>query len=177
MTNDDPTLSRNVLEFVAIADEFCRMIEDAEKLDKSKLLKSLGGFAPLLYLRGTLLPKIVPEYPEANERFVTLEQWENIFNLLKETLGHADRYWFADKNDTDDPELMQGSLAEGIADTYQDLKDFTLLFKRNQLAACENAIAACSQLFIERWGLSLSLIIQALHQLNYAATLPEQDLY
>lgn len=170
MTNtEDLTLSRNVLEMVAIADEFCRMTEDCQRLSSDAFLKSLNSFSALLYLRGTLLPAVVPEYPEANERFVTEEQWENIFNVCREKTAAYDQFYFLSSHDAQaEPEKM--SIAEGIADVYQDLKDFVVLFRKPQLAIRENAVASCRELFAHRWGPILARLLAVLHELNHHST-------
>jgi hypothetical protein len=166
---DDLTLSRNVLEMVTIADEFCRMTEDCKSLTTEAFLKSLNSFSALLYLRGTLLPAIIPEYPEANERFVTEEQWENIFNSCREKTGDYDLFYFLSSHDPfAEPE--KGSLAECVADVYQDMKDFVLLFRKPKLAARENAIAGARELFAQRWGPILVRVLSVLHSIHYNNT-------
>jgi hypothetical protein len=163
---DDITLSRNVLEMVAIADEFCRMTEDSHKLNPDAFLKSLNSFSALLYLRGSLLPVIVPEYPEANERFVTEEQWENIFNVCRDKTGSHDVFYFLSSHDAL-AESEKTSIAEGVADVYQDMKDFVVLFRKPLLAARENAVASCRELFVHRWGPILARLMPVLHELNH----------
>jgi len=174
---DDLTLSRNVLETVAIASEFCLLAEDSGKVNKDDMARSLGSFIPLLYLRGTLLPDIVPEYPEANERFVAEEQWENIFTLFREKFGQDDRFRYLDSPDTSASETEIGSISECIADIYQDLKDFVLLYKRNQIAARENAIHSVRLLFKEHWGLLLLRLMPVFHEINYNQKTPETEHY
>jgi hypothetical protein len=173
MTNtDDLTLSRNVLEMVAIADEFCRMAEDCNRLTSEEFLKSLNSFSALLYLRGTLLPAIITEYPEANERFVTEEQWENIFNSSREKTGRFDVFYYVSSHDPL-AEAEKASLAECVADVYQDMKDFVLLFKKPKLAARENAVASVRELFAYRWGPVLARILPVLHAIQYNVTSPD----
>jgi hypothetical protein len=84
MSENDPTLSRSILELVTIATEFCNLVENCSSQNKVELVKSLQSFAPLLYLRGTLIPVIQPEDTEMSERFVTEEQWETVFLTLRE---------------------------------------------------------------------------------------------
>ena len=173
----DLTLSRNVLETVAVVSEFCLLAEDAGKVNKSDMARSLGSFIPLLYLRGTLLPDIVPEYPEANERFVAEEQWENIFMLFSEKFEEDDKFRFLDSPASGGAEPEMASISECIADIYQDLKDFILLYKRNQLASRENAIHSARLLFKEHWGLLLLRLMPVFHEINYSQKTPDTDQY
>lgn len=165
MTQNDPTLSRTNLEMVTIASEYCSLIENADKHDRPTFLKTLCGFVPLLYLRGNLLQAAPPEFPEANERFVTEEQWDGIFTSLRELLGEQDEFSYIGTTEYDEQATLRGSLSEHLADVYQDLNDFVLLFKKPLLAARENAIYECQQLFRERWGSRLAIILPVLHDL------------
>jgi len=45
-TNSDPVYSRNVVEFVAVANEFCKYAEHASELKGDELLKILQRILP-----------------------------------------------------------------------------------------------------------------------------------
>lgn len=166
MSNSDITLSRNVLEMAAVASEFCSFIENSNNASKQDFFKTLQGLIPLIYLRGTLLPKIEPEYPEANEHFVNEEQWEGIFYALREITSADDEFWYVDNSETQISETIKGSIAEHLADVYQDIKDFILLYKKPQYAARENAVASCQTNFIDNWGRKLAELLPVIHQLT-----------
>ena len=59
-TNSDPVYSRNVVEFVAVANEFCKYTEHASELKGDELLKILQRILPLMYLKASLLPQLNP---------------------------------------------------------------------------------------------------------------------
>ena len=44
--------SREVIEFVAVAKEFCGYLEGSHEEDASELLSKLQKFIPLIYLKG-----------------------------------------------------------------------------------------------------------------------------
>ena len=75
--------SKNVIEMITVANNFCSFIEKADDSPKSEIFVYLEKVLPLLFLKGTLLPEVIVDDPESNERFVTEEQWESIFNELK----------------------------------------------------------------------------------------------
>jgi hypothetical protein len=166
MEQNDRTLTRPILEMVTIASEFCNFLEDAANLNQQSFFKSLQGLVPLLYLRGSLLPVIEPEYPEANERYVTEEQYEGLFMSLRELIGDLDEFWFVDHAGSQITETVKGSIAEHLSDVYQDLKDFVMLYKKNALAARENAIASCRELFSDHWGQRLANLLSVVHELQ-----------
>lgn len=170
MTQQDPTLSRANLELVTIAGEFCNLIESCQSHDRTTFLKTLRSFVPLLYLRGSLIQAELPAFPDANERFVTEEQWDGLFTSMRELLADKDEFFYAGISEYGEDTLLRGSLSEHLADIYQDLKDFILLFKKPSLASRENAIYECSTLFDERWGQRLSNILPIIHTFNSRPT-------
>lgn len=154
-TKEDPVASRSVLEMLTVAHEYCLFVEKCDEYKQEDILDYMRKISPLLYLKGTLLPDIEPEYPEANERFVIEEQWEAIFNKLRDQFGTLDQYWYQDYTVIDDNDPVKGSLADNYADIYQDLKDFTLLYQKKSHAAKENAVAEIKKLFHMHWGYRL----------------------
>ena len=166
-SNDDITLSKQVVEMATVANEFCYFIENVEKKEKEIVLEFMQRILPLLHLKGSLLPNIEPEHPEANERFVTEEQWERVFNELRQVLGEDDEYWIIDPQYMNDTEPLKASLSENITDIYQDMKDFLLLLQKNTHAARENAISECKILHANHWGYRVGNIFTRIHHLIY----------
>ena len=166
-TIDDITLSKSVIEMATVANEFCYFFETLEKKDKETILDFTQRILPLLYLKGTLLPEVTPNNPEANERFVTEEQWERIFTELRDKFGKDDEFWVIDPQYINETEPLKASLSENIADIYQDMKDFLMLLQKNTLAARENAISECSILIGNHWGYRVGNIFSRIHHLIY----------
>ena len=161
---DDPIVSRNVLEMITVAHEYCTFIEKASDYKTEDILDYLQKICPLIYLKGSLLPEVEVEFPEANERFVVEEDWEKIFTTLREKFQSIDEYWFHDYNSVDMNDPIKGSLADNFADIYQDLKDFTLLYQKSSHAAKENAVHEIKALFTTHWGF---LIVSAHRYIHY----------
>jgi len=113
---DDITLSKPVIEMATVANEFCYFFDTAEKKEKQEILDFIQRIMPLLYLKGSLLPNINPQYSEANERFVTEEQWEKLFTMLREKFGKDDEFWIIDPQYVNETEPLKASLSENIAD-------------------------------------------------------------
>ena len=152
--------SSQVIEMLTVANDFCIFTESINNREKTEIINYYQKVMPLLYLKGSLLPEVEVSDESAYERFVSEEHWENIFNACRQKLEHDDEYWYPDLNE----ELMKESLSDNIADIYQDMKDFVILFQVNRLAAKENALAECRSLFINHWG---ERCIKALKQFHY----------
>lgn len=164
---NEPIYSRHVLEFLAVAHEFCVFIEKSEAKETTEIVSVLQKMNPLLHLKGALLPEVEVMNPEANERFVIEEQWEQVFNNLRQKFGPNDEFWGFDPAEYGYDEPRKLSLAESFADVYQDLKDFTILYQKNSKAAKENAVSECKLLFETHWGIRLMNASIQLHTILF----------
>ena len=153
--------SRQVIEMLTVANEYCLFLEKAEEYSRADIIEYVQKVCPLLYIKGILLPLVTVNWPEANERFVTIERWETLFNILRHKFDKDDEYWVSDHNDENI--TLKESLSDNLTDIYQDLKDVVLLYQKNNDAARENAVFECKSLFNPHWG---DRIAKALHYLH-----------
>lgn len=166
---EDPVYSRNVVEFVAAANEFCKYAEHASEIKGEEMLRILQRILPFLYLKASLLPSLEPYFEDGNEKFVTEDDWFRIHNTFREQFGSADEYLevFEEKmKDSDVP--VVASLAENIADIYQDLKDFLLLYQTGTLEVMNDAVWESKFNFENYWGQKLTNALRALHKFIYS---------
>jgi hypothetical protein len=168
-TNSDPVYSRNVVEFVAVANEFCKYAEHASELKGDELLKILQRILPLMYLKVSLLPQLDPFFEDGNEKFVTEADWTDINESLKEKFGTANDYLevFDEKiNETEGPVIS--SISENMADIYQDIKDFLLLYQTGTGEVMNDAVWECRMNFENFWGQKLVNSMRAIHKFIYS---------
>lgn len=168
-THDDPVYSRNVVEFTAAANEFCKYAERAAELKGIELLKILQRILPYLYLKASLLPSLEPFFEDGNENFVTESDWIRINNSLKRKFGTADDYLevFDEKiNESEGPVIS--SISENMADIYQDLKDFLLLYQTGTKEVMNDAVWECKMNFENYWGQKLTNSLRAIHKFIYS---------
>lgn len=157
--------SKGVLEMLTVANEFCLFIEDIKSQSRENAITYLQKVFPLLYLKGSLLPDVLVSDSEANERFVTEEHWENIFNAVKEKMDKQNDFWFIPFPSDSIPHPAKGTIAEHIADIYQDMKDFIVLYQKAGVSAKENAVSECKRLFQTNWGTRVLETTKTFHQL------------
>jgi hypothetical protein len=163
--NSDPVYSRHIVEFVAVANEYCKYAEYASEMNGEELLKILQRLLPLLYLKATFLPELTPFFEEGNEKFVREADWAEIHDTLKRKFGSANDYLEAldDRmNDSETP--VVASLSENMADIYQDLKDFVLLYQTGTLEVMNDALWECKMNFENYWGQKLVNALRAIHK-------------
>ena len=165
----NPVYSRNVVEFVAVANEFCKYAEHAGELKGDEMLKILQRILPFLYLKASLLPSLEPYFEDGNEKFVTEQNWLGIKETLRDKFGTADDFLevFDEKmNDSDLP--VVASISENMADIYQDLKDFLLLYQTGTSEVMNDAVWECRLNFENYWGQKLTNSLRAIHKFIYS---------
>ncbi|MBA4322987.1 MAG: DUF5063 domain-containing protein [Odoribacter sp.] len=164
-SNSDPVYSRHVVEFVAVANEYCKYAEHAHEIKGEELFKILQRLLPLLYLKASFLPEFTPYFEDGNEKFVTETDWTGIQDAFKKQFGSANDYLevFDERiNESENP--VVASLAENMADIYQDLKDFILLYQTGTIEVMNDAVWECRMNFESYWGQKLVNALRAIHK-------------
>ncbi len=156
--------SKQVIEMITVANEFCLFVEDIEKFEFSYVCEYLQRVLPLLYIKGSLIPLTEPNQETDNERYVIEESWEYIFNTVKNIFGQHNLYYFWNPGIT---EAESTTVAENMADMYQDLKDFVFLFSKPSHYAKVNAVYMCRTLFVNSWGKKTLTLMNHLHYVHY----------
>lgn len=158
--------SKNVVEFVTVANEYCNFIENAQHETVRRNLQSLRKILPLLYLKATLLPANERVLDDELEKYVT----ELDYNLLHQRwltlLGEHDSFY-----EVFDPDIQFGEetvtsgISENLLDIYQVLKDFVTAYSLGDESVMNDALCECVQQFEDYWGQRLVNVLRAVHQL------------
>lgn len=162
--NRDPVYSGHVVEFVAVAAEFCRYAENATGMKGKEILDILQRLLPLLYLKATFLPALEPFFEDGNEKFVTESDWFRINDSFKARLDNADDYVrVPDGHNILAEDMIPGSISEDMADIYQDMKNFILLYQTGTSEVMNDAVWECKMNFEIFWGSKLLNSLRAIH--------------
>ncbi|HOF21487.1 MAG TPA: DUF5063 domain-containing protein [Bacteroidales bacterium] len=173
----DPVYSRNVLEFVAAANEFCKYAERSAEIKGGELLRILQRLLPYLYIRASFLPSLEPVFEDGNEKFVTESDWNTIHDSLKKQFGSTDEYLDIYDAGPEGPDnIVQSSLSENLADMYQDIKDFLLLYQTGTEEIMNDAVWECKISYENIWGQKLVNSLRAIHMFIYSGDEPEKDI-
>lgn len=165
----DPVYSRSVVEFVAAANEFCKYAEYGSEVPGDELLRIFQRLLPYLYIKASLLPATEPVFEDGNEKFVTEADWNRVHDTLKDRFGAADDYYEVfDDRIAEGGEPVIASLSENIADIYQDLKDFLLLYQTGSGEVMNDAVWECRMNFENIWGQKLVNSLRAIHRFIYS---------
>ncbi|MDX9726790.1 MAG: DUF5063 domain-containing protein [Bacteroidales bacterium] len=164
----DPVFSRSVVEFTAAANEFCKYAEHASEINGNELLRIFQRILPFLYIKASLLPSLDPFFEDGNENFVTESDWFRIHDTLREKFGSADDFpEISDEPLSTSDVVVLSSLSENIADIYQDLKDYLLLYQTGTREVMNDAVWECRQSFEDYWGNRLVNSLKAIHRFIY----------
>jgi hypothetical protein len=164
-SNPDPVYSGHVIEFVAVANEFCKYAEHAGEMKGEEVINIMQRLLPLLYLKASFLPRLEPVFDDGNERFVTESDWNRIHDSFKTKLGNADDYLrIRDEYNPTDEEIVSATISEDLADIYQDLKNFILLYQTGTNEVMNDAVWECRLNFETFWGIKLINGLKAIHR-------------
>ncbi len=158
--------------FARIANQFCSLVDSALNLERADLLLQIYRILPKLIDEAISLPDLeLSDNDEPNEEDgqpgsstnarQSLQQWDQLYRLLKEKLGDWDRYsqMF---DPTMDDKAISGSLADDIADIYRDVKE-GLVLAEARAAAPEDVIWDWRLSFYSHWGKHAMDALLAVH--------------
>ena len=172
---EDIVFSRNTVEFVTVAAEYCAYVERCNEHSRKEFVDTLLKLLPLLYLKAQILPEAERVSDEGLEDFVTEDSYEvlrmNLYDLLADKDSYLDVF-VSEMKYSDTP--VTKSISEDLADIYQDVKNFVCLFKLGINETMHDAIVECSEHFAEYWGQTLVNTLRALHEIRYN-TLDEEE--
>jgi hypothetical protein len=157
--------------FGLIAQQFCTLVDSAPRLDRNELLVQLYHMLPQLINEAIGLPDVKigndGDQDEGTGTSLTPakarmshEQWAQLYDRLKKTLGDWDLYWQV-FDPTKNNEAIHGSLADDIADIYRDLKKG---IDNIHLAPPEDIVWKWRFGFSSHWG---KHAIDALHVIHF----------
>ncbi len=170
--------SKEVIEFVAVAKEFCDFVEAAPQMQCKDVLQRLQKFLPLMYLKGSLLPVYHCDEDGLTEDFVFEEDYNHLYAGLHRLLGEYDEYLevFDDAMQYSETPVIN-SISEKVCDIYQDLKNFTEAFRSGMVDVIEEALWELNNSFELYWGKACVGALRAVHHAVYLAGDKEMERY
>ena len=175
-TTASPILNPGVAEFATVAAEFCRFVEQAEGMSRKRFTDTMLKLLPLLYLKAAMLPPYEQTDDLSLETYVTEETYEVVRLNLADIMRDWDDYldvFVADMAYSDQP--IAQHISEGLADIYQDVKDFAFVCSLGIDATTADAVAICRDNFARYWGQTLTNVLRALHRVRYTEGEEEEE--
>jgi hypothetical protein len=165
---NNPVYSKQALEFVTVATEYCNFVETTDAFSKKDFITKFHKLLSYVYQKAVVLPSLELIYDE-NQKFVTEQDWNFIKEKVNNKLVSHD-YYIAVENIIDYQEDTDAeySLSELIADIYQDLKDFVSIYQIGNEDAMNDALYEVKLNFEQFWGIKLLALLKALHKIIYS---------
>jgi len=170
--------SKNVIELITVANEFCSFLERADDLESADFLSRLQKMLPLLYLKASLLPKFEFEPDDELEKYVTEVEYNLIQQKILVHTGAGDDYQEIFISGMQFSEsALTSSISENVADIYQDMKDLVMSFRTMNDEVMEQALWESQNNFAQIWGQKLVNCLRAVHNLIYSESNTDDDSF
>lgn len=160
--------SRNTVEFVTVAAEFCAFLEQSEGRKRRDFVDTMLKLLPLLYLKASLVPHVEGDEEFYPEEFVTEQDYEYLRAMLSAIMAGENDYMDLNNQDvrfSDEPVVR--SVSEDLADIYQALKNFVETYRLGVEYNMAEAVAAVAERFGLYWGQEVADVLKALHRVKY----------
>lgn len=160
--------SKNTVEFVTVAVEYCGYLESFENNTEKDITERLTKLLPLLYLKAGLLPETEMIDDFDTEVTVTEDVYNYILARVYNVYAKDDTYlevFMEDMKYSETP--ISASVSEDLTDIYQDLKNFITIYERGIIENMNDALYVCTENFKSYWGQKLVNVLRALHSLKY----------
>lgn len=160
--------SKEVIEFVAVAKEFCDFVETVPQMKRKDFVLRLQKFIPLIYLKGALLPESDTDETGLTEDFVTEDEYNYLFSEVHGLMGEYDEYLeVLDDNMQYSEAPVVHSISEKVCDIYQDLKNFISSFRCGIPEVIGEALWQLNDSFELYWGKSCAGVLRAIHHVVF----------
>ena len=161
--------SKNVVEFVTVANEYCATVENAANNTAQENLQKLQKLLPLLYIKASVLPKIERILDDELEKYVTELDYNILHQKWLQLLNENDSFYEVfDPSIQFGQETVTASVSENLLDIYQGLKDFLISYSIGNEEVMNDSLAECLFNFEGSWGQQLVNVMRAVHMLVYS---------
>jgi len=159
--SDKPT----VLDFIRIAEHFCRLIEHSSEKTALQILQETYTLLPQLCLSAMRLLDI-KRTSDYSAPSILGENWQAMFNSLREYFSEYDRYQdISDPYDASDHEIMQLSLANDLCEIYENIKPGLNEWEKTSVAEKRDIIWEWKFSYENHWGDHATRAFRALYHL------------
>ncbi len=161
--------SKNVVEFVTVANEYCASMENVSHYSALENLQKLQKLLPLLYLKAAVLPKTERLLDDELEKYITEFDYNFLQQKWIQLLNENDSFYEVfDPNIQFGQETVTASVSENLLDIYQGLKDFITSYSIGNEDVMNDSLAECMFQFEGAWGQQLVNVMRAVHMLVYS---------
>jgi len=168
--------NEQVTEFVTRAAEYCTFVENTGNFSKRDFIRKALSLLSEIYTRMMQMPVLENATDAVNEKYVTENDWNTIYQKVSTKLGyHNDYLDIFDPVAKEEEEVSVASLGDNFADIYQDMKDFITLYSMGNEEVMTDALWECQMNFEEYWGHKVLNALRILHRIYFGGEDLEEE--
>lgn len=168
--------NEQVTEFVTRAAEYCTFVENTGNFSKRDFIRKALSLLSEIYTRMMQMPPLENATDAVNEKYVTENDWNTIYQKVSTKLGyHNDYLDIFDPVAKEEEEVSIASLGDNFADIYQDMKDFITLYSMGNEEVMTDALWECQMNFEEYWGHKVLNALRILHRIYFGGEDLEEE--
>lgn len=171
------TLRPNQLAFIALANEYCHLVENARETVPSDFVAGAVRLLPRIYISAADLSS---ESPETEETYIadvlTEDYYESVRMAMEMLLGSEDTFLeVVEENMKYSDTPIGASISELLSDIFQVLYNFLETVRDAPDEVIEGALVAIKEDFESYWSQKLCNVMRPLNNIRYSGAL-ETDL-
>lgn len=167
-------INPNVLSFIGLANEYCMALSNVYETEKEEFVAEMLRLLPRIYItmsdvRAEGLSD-EEDYYNNFSSYVDEDYYESIRRGVESIMGEDDTFLETFEEDmkySDTP--IASSVAECLADIFQDLFNFVSLVKESEGEQTQEALAECKENFESYWAQTLCNVMRALNYIRYSS--------
>ena len=168
--------SSEMLDFVKAANDCCAYLEQLKGSEGKSFILDMVRHLSSVYATFIKSGDTEPVFESSAEATVTEQEWSALFQKIGTILGPKnDILRIAGENEFDRSEVVSHTIAEDVADIYQELRDFTSIYSRGMEELMNDAAWELKERFAEHWGTKLLRALLALHELHVSVSDPGEE--
>lgn len=166
-------INPNVLSFIGLANEYCMALSNVYETEKEEFVAEMLRLLPRIYI--TMSDVRAEELSDEEDyynnfsSYVDEDYYESIRRGVESIMGEDDTFLETFEEDmkySDTP--IASSVAECLADIFQDLFNFVSLVKESEGEQTQEALAECKENFESYWAQTLCNVMRALNHIRYS---------
>jgi len=170
--------SSEMVGLVKEANGYCQFLEELKTVSGREFITRSVQYLSDVYSAIHRIGETEPLFENSTEPTVTEQEWAAIYQGINLLLGpHNEFIRPAEAEEFDRSDLVTHTISEDMADIYQELRDFTVIYSRGIEELMNDAAWELKERFVEHWGKKLLRTLVALHNLFTREVDPEIGNY
>jgi len=152
-----------VLHFVKACNDYIAWINGAPA-EADRFLAEGTRLLSRIYYLALAIEDRETVYEEGIERETSEQEWAAVYHLTSRVLGPSNSYLrMAEEGEFDRTDLVPHTIAEDLADIFQELNDFIAVYSSGTDELMNDALWQVREAFYEHWGKKVLLSLTAMH--------------